>query len=116
MQLLSEQSHITLEKPFKDTDIFDRPQSLRFNSFMTPWYLGQVRQSSVFSCSSCWKTAQVFSYHCLHARCTTLAAYLSADTIIVLLRWSPGVSFTAPLLTFVTSAAQCWFWHHFGRC
>src|SRR6218665_3985756 len=28
---------------------------------------------------------------------------------VVLLRWSPGVSFAAPPLTFVTSAAQCRF-------
>jgi len=45
------------------------------------WYLGPVRPSSALSCPSCWNTAQVFSYHCLHAWCTTLAAYLSADTI-----------------------------------
>src|SRR6218665_1402513 len=30
---------------------------------------------------SCWKTAQVFFHHSLHARCTALAAYLSADAV-----------------------------------
>src|SRR6218665_2480546 len=38
--------------------------------------LPSVGASSAFSCPSCWRTAQVFFYHCLHARCATLAAYL----------------------------------------
>src|SRR6218665_2864545 len=36
---------------------------------------------SVVSCSPCWEAAEVVFYHCLHARCTTLAADLSADTV-----------------------------------
>src|SRR6218665_498947 len=48
-------------------------------------------------------------------RRTTLAAYLSGYNI-VLLRWSPSVSFAAPPLTFVTSAAQCRFWQRIARC
>ena len=51
---------------------------LQFSAgWASPRYLGPV----AFSCQSCWGTAQVFFYNCLHARCTSLAAYLSADTI-----------------------------------
>src|SRR6218665_2136232 len=35
---------------------------------------------------------------------------------ILLLGWSPGGSFASPHLTFVTSAAQCRFWHRVGCC
>ena len=41
--------------------------------------------------------------------CLSLSGYN-----IVLLRWSPGVSFAVPSLTFVISAAQCWFWQRVG--
>jgi len=53
------------------------------------------------------KTAQVFFCHCA----MYYIGYLSLSGYnIVLLWWSPSVSFAAPPLTFVTSAAQCWFW------
>src|SRR6218665_1340199 len=43
--------------------------------------------------------------------CLSLSGYN-----IILLRWSPGVSFAVSPLTFVTSAAQCRFWQSVGCC
>jgi|SRR6218665_1813849 len=60
-------------------------------------------------------------YHCLsfllslpicmmyYIGCLSLSGYN-----IVLLCWSPGVSFDVPPLTFVISAAQCRFWQRVG--
>src|SRR6218665_2537858 len=80
----------------------------------SPWHLGP---NAAFSCSPCWKTAQVFLCHCLHARCTILATISQRIQYrITAIVSRPGVSFAAPPLTFVTSAAQCRFWQRVGCC
>src|SRR6218665_3346823 len=46
---------------------------------------------------------------------STGCLYLSGYSIVSL-QWSPVVSLAAPPLTSATSAAQCRFWPHVGRC
>src|SRR6218665_1320778 len=47
----------------------------------------------------------------MYIGCLSISGYIT-----VLLRWFPGGSFAAPLLTFVTSAVQCRFWQRVGCC
>ena len=58
---------------------------------------------------------QVFFHQCLHAWCTILAAYLSADTVSY---HCDGLSLCPSMygtpLTFMTSAAQYQSWQHVG--
>src|SRR6218665_3901149 len=74
---LTHQSTLTLVQAF----VTRRIDCCSFLLVGPSCYLGLVGPSSPFTCPPCRKTAHAFFYHCLHARCITLAVHLLADTM-----------------------------------